>query len=235
MVQDARRFIFSSDNVVPNFVYKLEGNVANTAGTALGGCAKYQHNLPFTPIIVGVWSLSPDFSTSYTIGDPRYAQASGYGFSAFADSSYVYVRGSSSNSVARTFYFKIFSYVAPDYDGDVTPISDESKFHFSTDNNYLQIHEQGKVTFTDQQVVNIPHNLGYLPLFKVWETTNQDFWENGLKSIRGLAPIVTIVDPTVTNPNQNIADREKLIVTWADNRSPDANDYAYYQIYSNEA
>lgn len=232
---DVRHFAYSSDYTLPCFVYKVEDSVTNTAGTILGGCKKFRHNLPFTPILVGVWSTSGDFSTSYNIGEERFLQGDGNGFVAFADDTYVYVKGIVSNDQPTTFFYKLYSYCPVDYSGEVEPINDVSTFNFDTDYVYLQVLAEGKVLANGSKTHEIDHNLGYLPIFKIWRTVNIDFWEDGLQTIRGLCPSVSYAYPTETPSMWNAVDRQKLYITWYEDRSLDQNDYAYYQIYSNEA
>lgn len=237
MVQDARRFIYSSDSKMPTFVWKVEGNVVNSEGSWLGGCKKFKHNLPFTPMLMGVWSNSSDFRPSSNIGEGSYIQSSGSGFIAFADSTYVYVKGIVTNDTPQTFYYRLYSYTPPDYDGDMTPLTDISTFHFDTDYNYLQIAKEGKIVPNGVKYHEVEHNLGYIPLYKIWRTVNVDFWEQGqgVVSKRGLCPTVSYVYPDETPSMWDVADTEKLYINWHENRSIDSNDFAYYQVYSNEA
>lgn len=235
MVQDARRFIYSSDNKMPTFVWKVEGNVVNSEGSWLGGCKKFKHNLPFTPMLMGMWAISPDFKPSVNIGEGSYIQTTGAGFYAWADSTYVYIKGEVSDNVPKTFYYKLYSFVTPDYAGDITPLTDISTFHFDTDYNYLQIAKEGKVVPNGVKTHTIEHHLGYIPLYKIWRTVDIDFWESGLVQKRGLCPTVSYVYPTENPPMRDVIDTENLYITWHENRTLDANDYAYYQIYSNEA
>lgn len=235
MVQDARRFIYSSDSKMPTFVWKVEGNVVNSEGSILGGCKKFKHNLPFTPMLMGIWAGNPNFEPSYNIGEAHYFQADYGGFVAFADSTYVYVRGTVTNNTPQTFYYRLYSYTPPDYNGNVTPLTDTSTFHFDTDYNYLQIAEEGKIVPNGVKYHEVEHNLGYLPIFRVWRTVDIDFWENGAVTKRGLCPSISYVYPSSNPALWNASNREKLGIYWDENRSLDGNDYAYYQIYSNEA
>jgi hypothetical protein len=233
MAQDPRRFIFSSDHKIPCFVWKKEGTVVNSGGTILGGCVKFAHNLAFVPLLVGYWSLNGDFSNSHDISSGRMGNEN-KGFAAFADSTYIYINASVLDNTPTTFFYRLFAYCPPDYYGDVTPITDESKFHFSTDYEYLKIAFEDKIVPGSARKVEFQHNLGYIPLYKIWRTNNYDFWENGATTKKGLGPTASYVDYTSDYIMQNVADSNKLTVTWQEYQ-PDGSDYAYYQIYSNEA
>jgi len=235
MLRDARHFMYSSDYTLPCFVYKVEGSVVNSEGSFLGGCKKFEHHLPFTPVLVGVWSNDGDFTTSYNIGEERFLQGPNGGFVALADDTYIYVKGIVSNDEPTTFFYKLYSYCPIDYTGEVEPLNDISTFNFDTDYTYLQVLDEGKIMADGNKNHEITHNLGYMPIFKIWRTVDTDFWDNGLITVRGLCPSVSYIYTTETPSMWNAADRQKLYITWYEDRSLDQNDFAYYQIYANEA
>lgn len=234
MAQDARRFVYSSDSSMPYFVYKTEGSVYNS-GYIMEGFKKIRHNLQFVPLIVGVWSVSSDFSNAHDIASGRAGQDN-KGFQAWADGTYIYFHGTVLDSTATTFYYRIYAYAPPDYTGELTPITDDSTFHFDTDYNYLKIAYEGKVVPGNQRVIAINHNLGYLPIYKVWRTVEFEFWDSSSSKLylKGLRQVESRVDKTSQYPLQNVSNSNTLTITWNDYQ-PTGNDYAYYQIYSNEA
>ena len=234
MTQDARHFAYTSDSSVPAFVYHTEGQVNNT-GTYYGGdgCVKIAHNLPFVPLVVGYWSSQSDFSNSHDISYGSAAQESGAAMTVLADSNYLYVNTSAESQVM--FHFRIYAYAPNDYSGEVTPITDESTFHFSTDYVYLKVAQEGRVSPNGAVKIDIPINLGYLPIYRVWRTNSMLFKDgNSQVTVKGLGSVSSFVDYSISNPLEDVIKDGQLTISWGDD-SPSGDDYAYYQIYSNEA
>lgn len=237
MVQNPSHFIFSSEYITPPISYHTTGSVTNSTGNEYDGCKKILHNLPYTPLVFGIWTVHQDFSKVNAITDGRLGMEDGGWFKVFADSEYIYINAydSGMSSTPHTYYYKIYAYAPPDYDGDVAQPQDTTNFLFNTDNKYLQIYEYGKITPSSKLNI-IEHGLGYIPMYQIWKTNNNYFWESGRGevTIRGLGLSSPKYDGRLTTENGryvDVSDDNRLYVFW-DDRQPDQNDFAYYQIYT---
>jgi hypothetical protein len=230
MTQDARNFIFSSDYPLPTYAKVITYQMAVSVGDTK---AEVETGLDFTPLTMGVWSTTQDFSVSYdiTLGsfvdDISYLEVSARGSKIIFDVS---------ANAARTVYFKIYCMIPPDSNESFPPVADSSNFMFSTDYNYLQIAKAGRVFTKDQPVgindIVIYHNLGYIPKFRVWSTATS----NGQLSV---APRTSQIGHRFATPRIDvksyIMDSEKLLISnYKRSETTDDQEGAYYQIYTEE-
>ena len=235
MVQNPSVFSFSTDYITPYVTYKTEGSIFNPNGEEFNGCLKIKHNLPYTPLLFGIWSLNQDFSNSHSVLPDRIGVDDGF-FSALSDDNYIYIKAYN-NSSRATYYYKLYAYSPPDVEVDKPPYQDTTNFLFNTDNRYLQLYQYGKVKPTGR-IAEVYHSLGYTPVYKIWKTFNIDFWQSGqgVVTIRAIGNTEAFYDPDLvflSTPINDAADAEKLVVSWHE-RQPDNNDFAYYQIYTME-
>lgn len=124
------------------------------------------HGLGFTPLLLGQWSDTSDFSPSYDLavtvpggligGQPETVCA------VTADASMVHFEIVNNATRRRTFYFRLMAFAPPGHTGDVNPVAYESPFRFNSHYRYQQIYRQGQASST------VYHNLGYLPQARVW-------------------------------------------------------------------
>lgn len=161
---DARKFIYTSDYDLPLFVWKAEGGVQNPVIGTLT-TYKFEHGLDFTPLIVGQWDRNSDFNTTHDIGYSGMTDIGGC--TAYADATYIYLRYWLIGSGG--LYYRLWAFAPSDYDKDLTPISDGSRFIFSTSFNYLQLYKEGTASPSAAPGPVISHNLGYTPLVRVWK------------------------------------------------------------------
>ena len=165
---DPRKFIIDTDYPTPAFVAKWEGSVPNVPAYDYKD-SEFAHGLPFTPLIVGQWSLNANFEPAYDL-----ATQNGY----FVGVNFNQTTGSNASkikfvlyndySTAKTFYYRIFAFAPPDYDGDIPAIEDSTNFRLNSDFNYpkLVAYDTANLTTGTNYVYN--HNLGYIPQTRVW-------------------------------------------------------------------
>lgn len=164
MFQDARNFKYSSDYAGPFIVYKNDKLEIKALGRGTT-TTKVAHGLGFAPLLAGVWSASADFNAAQDI-------SSGSGIDntslrVFADDTYIYCNLLAAE--AKTRYVKLIGFMNPEYNGDSGTISTESTFNLDSDNEYIGIAKQG---VAEEGEYFVEHDLGYAPLCKVWNVTN---------------------------------------------------------------
>lgn len=170
MAQDVRNFLFTSDYPMPAIAWDFIGVILNV-GPYGTGYVNVAHNLPFTPLLIGVWSTNDKFEPSYDIanyiGDGvlnQDIQLNACG----ANSTDVYVEAFNMSTTTKSLYFRLLAFAPPDYTGEVPNVPDSTNFHFSTDYNYPKIIKSGSVTINAGDTAGISHDLGYIPQVKVW-------------------------------------------------------------------
>lgn len=170
-MQDARNLLFSTDYPMPVLAWEHSGSIADVGAVGTKSIT-IEHGLRFTPLLIGVWSTSSDFSPAYDIANylgggvinGQDMQLNQCG----ADDTNVYVEAFNASSSTKSLFFRLLAYAPPDYDGEVPNISDTTNFQFSTEYNYPKIVKAGSVTIDAGDSAGITHELGYIPQAKVW-------------------------------------------------------------------
>lgn len=219
MAQDPRNFLYSTDYPMPLFTCKFIGSAVLSSGF---GNTKFKHNLPYIPLLVGQWDTSTNFNTSHDITSTTF-QSDVASVTVYADSTYIYLNYYAPSSV--TIYYRLWGFTPTDYTGNVTPISDDSKFIFDTDYQYMKLAKTGKVLAN--QSTTITHNLGFVPLARVWKINEYGTGQG--QTVQGLGPETSSIDASSGNKNA-IVDSSKLYIG-----DIISGGYAYYHIYGNEA
>lgn len=165
MVQDARKFIFSSDNPMPYFVYYTTHTVVALANTTTS--TQISHGLPFTPLLVGYWSDSSDFSSANDVNAEKFGAGGIISARVKADAENIYIDSWNSGDSPITIHLKLWAYAPPDYDGQAEAVTDYTKFYFDTDCKYLELAKSGIATEQDSPS-EVEHGLGYIPQCRVW-------------------------------------------------------------------
>ena len=216
---DARKFILNSDYSTPAFVAKWEGSYTISANGYLD--PSFNHNLPFTPLVVGQWSLNPNFQPAYDISTQN-----GW----FVGVQFNQVAGSTSSKIvfkltndygsSRTYYYRLFSFAPSDYDGDIPAIEDATNFRLNSDFNYPKLYAYGHSNLTTADFI-VNHNLGYIPQARVWiyDSLNEC-----------LAPVVNVHYQDGSYTSGVIIDTSRLTY-----KGGQSGDQIYYHIYADEA
>ena len=167
---DARNFLYSSDYEMPALVWEYSGSINDIAAYNTKSVT-IAHKLPFTPLLIGVWSDNANFNPSYDIAN-FIGQGSLYGDLQLnqcgADSTNVVVEGYNATANSKNLYFRLLAFAPPDYDGETPNIYDTTNFMFSTDYNYPKIVKSGVVSCAEGEWKLIEHGLGYVPQAKTW-------------------------------------------------------------------
>ena len=173
LMQDARKFMFTSDYPTPILVWKYETTLTVPVGQYFNAASKsVAHGLPFTPWLIGQWSTNANFVPAYDLAnDMPIFTGTRPDLSALvgADSTYLRFTAEHTDTSAKTFYFRLFAFLPPDYTGDWNnPLSDTTHFTLDTEFNYPKMVKNGTITVPDGQVSTVAHNLGYIPQVRAW-------------------------------------------------------------------
>lgn len=166
MAQDPRHFLISSDYQIPAVVAKWQGSI-NVAAYDWKDTT-IAHNLPFTPLIVGQWSLNSNFSPAYDISTQNgYFVGVSFNQVVGSNSSDLVFRLDNGHSTQKTFYYRLLAFSPQDYSGDVPYVDDNSDFKLNSDILQPKIFKYGSANLTGGNY-SVTHNLGYLPQVRVW-------------------------------------------------------------------
>lgn len=167
-----------SNNLLVNTHYKLPWIIwkAEYSFSVPSGDWKrveFAHNLPFIPLLLGQWSMNPDFAPSYDLGVDTPGGATGgqvpYSCLVSANSTHITaVADNNGSSSAQNFYLRLMAFAPPDYTGEVNPADYTSKFRYNSKYRYQKIYMAGRANAN--QILT--HNLGYIPQAKLWSITN---------------------------------------------------------------
>lgn len=171
---DIRNFIMNSDYPTPFLVWKMEETLTVPVGAYYNAAHKsVAHNLPFTPLLIGQWSTNSNFVPAYDLAnDMPIFTGTRPDLSAMvgADSTHIRITAEHTASSSKTFYFRLFAFLPPDYDGTWTnDVDDNTNFKLNSDFNYPKVLASGSVTVADGAVSEYTHSLGYLPQVRAWK------------------------------------------------------------------
>lgn len=215
---------YNSSAPISYLGWSWTGSFTNTSRTFTHS---FNHGLPFTPLLVGY------YTTAYT-GNTKYDISSYEGgtlvapITVTADNTKVYIAGFDRTPDMTTVTFHLAGFVPPDYDGDVTPVEDNSNFRFSSDFRYPKLNAFGKLTAGSGATMVYNHNLGYIPQTRTWLIHS-----NGrVNSFNG--PTTYSGDLTYMSTSGSYVDSQKLtIYKHFDYQSLESSPVtgAYYQIF----
>lgn len=162
MAQDARKFKYNSDYPQPLVVYRQQFTLAPTTPVD-PVLFKFEHHLPYTPLVIAKASFNSDFSTSSDI-----STGGNLGIHSpmeiLADATYIYIILFPDNNMTIN-YVRVIGYAPCDFDGNISTVQNDSSFRFNSDYDYAGC-IQGKLTQGELMEVN--HNLGYAPQCRSW-------------------------------------------------------------------
>lgn len=174
-VTKAKNFLLDTDYPLDKIIYLQTGSINIPASTPIS--TSFPHNLPFTPLSDLVYSLTPDFSTSYMSGsgpapqDPSLFQL---GVDVVLSSTGTYNTIAITNYFTNpiTVYFRLYSFEPSNSSADLKPTANSGDpFILNTDYNYTKLYIDNRVVLPSSTIV---HNLGYIPQTEAWiELTNQ--------------------------------------------------------------
>lgn len=140
---------------------------------------KIEHGLPFIPLLIGQWSLRPDFSPSYDLGVNFigfYGPRPEFFVEIGADERFIHFSITNNTQSTLRFYFRLMSFENPDYYGEISRVHfDPSLWRFHSKYNLMKIFARGRVNGGE-----VRHGLGYIPQVKVWQSgiINDESWRS---------------------------------------------------------
>lgn len=175
----------SADKMLISSTYPLDKVILlrQDTWTTYGSFYQFTHNLPFIPLISLVWSLSPTFDTTYTIGG---GPASPNGFlafeplcgSAWATDTTVFADFRVFSS-PPAIYIRVYAREPSDSAADLPFTSiNADDFVLNTDYNYTKLLLSGVTAYssTPSSIESVNHNLTYYPQVEVWYQTSTGIW-----------------------------------------------------------
>ena len=128
------------------------------------------HGLPFTPLVIGLWSTSPTGIPSYPYGGgPAFSYGNYYDVAAYADSSNIITANQNNTGSGVTIYHSILAFAPSSYVGNVVSTEGAgNSFIFDSDDTFGKLVADGEITLAQNATGTITHNLGFTPHAYVW-------------------------------------------------------------------
>ena len=200
MIQDARKFLLTSDYPTPILVWKLETSLTVPIGQYYNAASRsIAHNLPFTPMLIGQWSPNANFVPAYDLANdmpiftgtrPDYQILIG------ADSTRIRISATHIKEQPQTLYFRLFSFLPPDYEGNWSnTLEDSTNFAFDTEYNYPKLLASGSISVPDHTRKSYAHGLGYIPQVRAWRQLSTSPFDNYQTTWNILAPAYSSTTP----------------------------------------
>lgn len=216
---DPRNFLLNTDYEMDKIIYFTEGEL-----TLDSYQATIPHKLPFTPLIFGVCSYSPDFSDTKDIAFQEITPQTSASFTAFADAENINIYYSNTDTSKNTIYYRIYAFEPSDSSADLLATSNLAKeFVLNTDYNYCKLYKSGIVGGGQDTVIE--HNFGYVPMVLAW----------GEGAGGNISPIEynIVYDPVLNNPYFIGINEANVSFSFAN--APTSFTKIHYRIYYDEA
>lgn len=235
-MQDARNFSYSSDYPMPVVTYRNEFTVSAPVGQHMN-LVKIAHGLPYTPLTIGKWSSSQDFTTAQDLSANE--DIDGTSLELYADETYFYFLFFKDPDISVTRYVRVIAFAPPDYDGEIEPLDNDSNFLFNTDYNYIGLYAQGVLDHSTGGIVG--HSLGYIPQCRAWSRSYVYSSDPAIEftGYKLSEPSVSLYYNTGRLAYTSIATENEFIASEKDVNNHDASlsqdSKIYYHIYTTEA
>lgn len=165
-ITDAKSMILNTDYPIDKIIF-LESGSTTVAATGTSD-TYYNHGLPDLPLLKGTWSLTSDFTVSYDMGNPLYADTDDVIVSCHSTSTQYRVIINNNSASSKTVYWRIYGVTDEDTTSEYEATSSTADdFIFNTDYNYTKLYMTGDADISSA-TVNVSHNLGYRPQVDVW-------------------------------------------------------------------
>lgn len=178
-VQRAKNFRITTDYPLDHVIYLNSGSATINFPTA-GQLVTIPHNLPFTPLVSGNWSLTSDFSVSYEYGSGTFpsnnaaAQIFNIKMDIYADATNVYISPVNVSGSPQVIYYRVFGLEPSDSQADIPfTASSGDPFVLNSDYNYTKLYQEGVSNSPPiPSTQTVSHNLGYRPQVMPWVTNS---------------------------------------------------------------
>lgn len=164
---DPRNFLLNTEYPIEKIVYLKHGSFVSRANN-LTFSHRFNHGLPYRPLLKGSWSFNANFNTAYDFFNDPYAPNDRIVCDLISTNQEVIF---ADRNLAQdiTIYYRLLGF-APDnslLSYPETATTSPNKFIHNTDFNYCKLALSGSVDTRNGRAV-IPHNLGFLPQIDIW-------------------------------------------------------------------
>lgn len=170
MDYDPRNLLISSDYPLDKVIYL--GSHQVTLGSFDIQEFSMPHGLGFTPLMMGQWSNSSDFSVAYSIyGGASVGANRAWETLIESDSTNIYIRTQNRTNSTGTAYYRMFGLVPSNENPIAAPTAIEGDdFIINTSYNYMKLSSSGTTTLAEGASTTISHELGFNPKVMIWNT-----------------------------------------------------------------
>jgi hypothetical protein len=201
---DSRNFLLDTDYPMDKVIYMVSGSFAAAGGGGLGTTIDFNHNLGYTPLIVGTWSTDSGFSTSREGGffafegtDPNTIYTTFY-----ANSTKITVSTFNPTASGVTVYYRIYGLMPSDVNIDnASTVALADTFQLNTDYNYTKLLLSGIATAA--ATTTITHSLGYRPQVMAWIKDGSVVYGTDMIVDMGYIKVTTTTI-VITSPSKDI-------------------------------
>jgi hypothetical protein len=163
---NAKNFLLNSDYPLDKVILMKSGQITVAAGATVE--VLDPHGLLFTPLVIGSWSTSSTFTTSFEAGFQPFSPPGSLSLSISSNATNVRISASNNSGSSVTFYWRCYGFMPSTANDDAAfTASSADSFVINTDYNYTKLFTAGvaDISATSQTVL---HNLGYRPQVEVW-------------------------------------------------------------------
>ena len=180
---NAQKTLLNSDYPMDQVIFQTTRSV-NTSPNL--NTASITHNLPFTPLISGVWSLTPDFQETYDLsGGPLGSSFQLYNVYVYTNSNTIDLTIYNNTGSNSTLYFYFYGFMPSNVSTEVGfTASLGSNFIINSEYNYMKLYMTDRVSMpSGSGITTINHGLGYMPFVSSWHDRVGIIQENDQTSL----------------------------------------------------
>jgi len=182
-VATAPNFLLDSDYPLDKSIYLFSGSFVMPGATL--DATPITHNLPFTPLVGGSWSLTSDFSVQYEYGSGTFPSENAgaapfnqiltisndlFGaLDAGANGTDIRIGWENNSASSVTAYYRLYAFEPANVNLDTsTTASSGDNFVMNTDYNYTKLYNSFEQSVSGTGTVVLNHGLGYIPQADYW-------------------------------------------------------------------
>lgn len=217
--------LLNTDNGIPYIIKTFTASFTITS-SMFGTVGSYitPHNLPFTPLVIGVWHSSTtnvyrDMSNERP-DDPFSMPEVVEGVVADDTNIYADINDSTYPYATSTYSFRIACLTPPNYTGDIGNLLsyDDTKYQYSSDNLSPPIFLYDYVDIGGYSTATINHNLGFTPRVRIWSNNKY----------RYINPVSSSIYTGLYSESVEVNDNSIII------KNPTTSGRFYYQIFGDD-
>lgn len=189
--------------MMDQIIYYKTGHFSVEAGKLDGERVEveFAHNLPFTPLIFGVYATTPDFADAKDFN----VQFGAVSVNLFADEAKIHGMVYNFSGQNIEFYYRIYGFEPSNSSEHLqTTAGDAHGFIINSGKfNYRKLYQAGIADIQNNQAT-ILHGLGYRPQVMLWQEWNDGAIEPFSESLGGNRAIVNDTSLTVSSTMKRV-------------------------------